>query len=117
MWLYAATVAGAEGHAPFIAELPFRDRSLLGLRQAVAALDERAQLFVAVASLLDGERRAAPGRHLLALAIQVVVVAPGLGAGRQDLEQQAAAVGERVRTTVDTLKHRTPVESTIWGSL
>jgi hypothetical protein len=51
---------------------------------------------VPVAGLLDGERWVGADRHLFALAVQVVLEAPGLGAGRQDLEQQAAAVGQRI---------------------
>jgi hypothetical protein len=41
--------------------------------------DHRAQLFVPVARLLDGERGVRADRHLLALAVQVVLEAPGLG--------------------------------------
>ena len=69
-----------------------------------AMLDHRAQLFVAVAGLLDGERRVGADRHLLALAVQVVLEPPGLGAGRQDVEQKAiwpqaiAPFGSAVKT-------------------
>jgi hypothetical protein len=34
---------------------------------------------------------------LLALAVQVVLEAPGLGSGRKHFEQKAAAIGQRIR--------------------
>ena len=50
-----------------------------------------------VARLLDGVGRVGADRDLLALAVQVVLEAPGLGSGGQDFEQKAAAIGQRIR--------------------
>src|SRR3990167_2316494 len=51
---------------------------------------------MAVARLLNGEGRVRADRHLLALAVQVVLEAPGLRARRHDLQHQAAAIGQVV---------------------
>ena len=91
---------------PALRELPERKRArlglfarlgegLLGARRALAAVDQSPQLLVFVARGLDAEGGVGPDRDLLALAVQVVLEAPDLGAGGQHLEQQAAAIGER----------------------
>jgi hypothetical protein len=69
---------------------------LLRPRRALAALDQRAQFLVAVARVLDAHRRIGADRDLLALAVQVVLVAPDLGAATQHLDEQPAAVGQAV---------------------
>ena len=71
---------------------------LLGLGRAVASLDEGPQHLVPVVRLLDGVGRVDADGDLLALAVQVVLVAPCLGPGGQDFEQKAATIGRPIGT-------------------
>ena len=83
---------GTEAQPALLSFLLLRRKCTLCLDRPPAALAQPSQFLVPVAGLLVSERRLRANRHLLSLAFQVALEAPGLRPRRHDLQHQVAVI-------------------------